>query len=133
MKRPTALYAASDDVVATQCARLAIQRRFVADMKLIWMLQITLGATHRQEPLYAGGAPEIRAGYDFMLLRSLVGEVPSERVQWWDTFAQGDEALRAQMVAEQEHLARATGDKARAGNRARLGRRPGPRSALRVS
>lgn len=121
MKRPTALYAASDDVVATQCARLAIQRRFVADMKLIWMLQLRLERRTGKNPYTLVAHPKYRAGYDFMLLRSLVGEVPSERVQWWDTFAQGDEALRAQMVAEQEHLARATGDKARAGNRAKAG------------
>ena len=63
--------------------------------------------------------PKYRAGYDFLLLRSLLGHVPSDLVQWWDTFAQADDDTRAAMVADCERQARRTASQARAGNRRR--------------
>ncbi len=119
MIRSKALYAAADDVIATQCAKLAIQNRFVADMKLIWMLQLRFERPTGKNPYTLVAHVKYRAGYDFMLLRSLLGQVPQEDVRWWETFAEADEQTRQAMIAEQENKARKTGDKARAGNRAR--------------
>ncbi|MDO4936652.1 MAG: polynucleotide adenylyltransferase PcnB [Sutterellaceae bacterium] len=119
MIRSKALYAAADDVIATQCAKLAIQNRFVADMKLIWMLQLRFERRTGKNPYTLVEHVKYRAGYDFMLLRSLLGQVPAEDVRWWETFAEADEQTRQAMIAEQEKKARKTGDKARAGNRAR--------------
>ncbi len=119
MIRSKALYAAADDVVATQCAKLAIQNRFVADMKLIWMLQLRFERRTGKNPYTLTEHVKYRAGYDFMLLRSLLGQVPQEQVRWWETFVEADDDKRRAMIAEEERAARRTGDKARAGNKQR--------------
>lgn len=116
MIRSKALYAAADDVIATQCAKLAIQNRFVADMKLIWMLQLRFERRTGKNPYSLIEHVKYRAGYDFMLLRSLLGQIPAEDVRWWEEFVEADEARRREMIALEEQKARRTGDKARAGN-----------------
>ena len=119
MIRSRALYAAADDVIATQCQKLAIQHRFVADIKLIWMLQLRFERCTGKNPYTLVEHPKYRAGYDFMLLRSLLGHIPSDLVRWWENFAQADADARAVMIADQERAARRTASKARAGNRRR--------------
>ncbi len=119
MIRSRALYAAADDVIATQCQKLAIQHRFVADIKLIWMLQLRFERRTGKNPYTLVEHPKYRAGYDFMLLRSLLGHIPSDLVRWWENFAQADADARAVMIADQERAARRTASKARAGNRRR--------------
>lgn len=119
MIRSRALFAAAEDVIATQCQKLAIQNRFVADIKLIWMLQLRFERRTGKNPYTLVAHPKYRAGYDFMLLRSLLGHVPAALVSWWDAFAQADEDVRAQMVAEMEREARRTAAQARAGSRRR--------------
>ena len=116
MIRSKALYAAADDVIATQCAKLAIQNRFVADMKLIWMLQLRFERRTGKNPYSLIEHVKYRAGYDFMLLRSLLGQVPAEQVRWWEDFVEADADKRASMISQEEQRARKTGDKARAGN-----------------
>lgn len=120
MYRARALYAAADDVLATQCQKLAIQNRFLADMKLIWMLQLRFERCTGKNPYSLVRHPKYRAGYDFMLLRSLVGEVAPERVRWWELFVEAAPEERESMIAEQEILARRTGDLAREGQRRKL-------------
>lgn len=118
MVRSKALYAAAGDVISTQCAKLAIQNRFIADMKLIWMLQLRFERRTGKNPFSLVAHPKYRAGYDFMLLRSLLGHVPAEDVQWWDDFAAADHATRQEMVQKMQQLARQTGEQARAGRQA---------------
>ena len=119
MVRSKALFCASEDVITTQCQKLAIQHRFVADIKLIWMLQLRFERRTGKNPYTLSQHPKYRAGYDFLLLRSLLGHVPADLVQWWDTFAQADDDTRAAMVADCERQARRTASQARAGNRRR--------------
>lgn len=117
MTRSTALYAAADDVIATQTAKLAIQHRFVADMKLIWMLQLRFERRTGKNPYTLVEHPKYRAGYDFMLLRSLLGHVPESLVHWWETFVDADLDKRAEMIALAQQQARQTAAEARAGSR----------------
>lgn len=117
MTRSTALYAAADDVIATQTAKLAIQHRFVADMKLIWMLQLRFERRTGKNPYTLVEHPKYRAGYDFMLLRSLLGHVPESLVHWWETFVDADQDKRAEMIALAQQQARQTAAEARAGSR----------------
>ncbi len=117
MPRANALFAAADDVISTQCCRLAIQNRFVADMKMIWMMQLRFERRTGKNPFTLVEHPKYRASYDFLLLRSLLGHVPSELVTWWETFVAADPAERRQMVAEAQDEARRTGDAARDGRR----------------
>ncbi len=117
MTRSTALFAAADDVIATQTAKLAIQHRFVSDMKLIWMLQLRFERRTGKNPYTLIEHPKYRAGYDFMLLRSLLGHVPESLVHWWEDFVDADEEKRAEMVQEAQKIARQTGGQAREGVR----------------
>ncbi len=98
MPRANALFAAADDVIATQCCRLAIQNRFVADMKMIWMMQLRFERRTGKNPFTLIDHPKYRAAYDFMLLRSLLGHVPAELVTWWETFVAADPKERRNMV-----------------------------------
>ena len=117
MPRANALFAAADDVIATQCCRLAIQNRFVADMKMIWMMQLRFERRTGKNPFTLIDHPKYRAAYDFMLLRSLLGHVPAELVTWWETFVAADPKERRNMVSAAQAEARRTGDAAREGRR----------------
>lgn len=120
MPRANALFAAADDVIATQCCRLAIQNRFVADMKMIWMMQLRFERRTGKNPFTLIDHPKYRAAYDFMLLRSLLGHVPAELVTWWETFVAADSKERRNMVFAAQAEARRTGDAAREGRRRKL-------------
>lgn len=117
--RAMALYSAAEEVIATQSAKLAIQYRFVADMKLIWMLQLRFERRTGKNPYTLVEHPKYRAGYDFMLLRSALGHVPESLVHWWEDFVDADEQKRADMVAQAEVEARRTAAQARAGSKSR--------------
>ena len=115
-----ALMEAMDAVLDGQAAKLAIQRRYIADMREIWGLQPRLeqggrGALRALEHL------RFRAGYDFLLLRVEAGELPASLGEWWTAFVEGDPATR-------EALLQARPGEARSGKRRRRrrsGRRPG--------
>jgi len=94
-----ALFAAADDVLATQTENLAIQRRFVADMKEIWALQPRFDKRIGRGPFRLLEQPRFRAGYDFLLLRAQSGEVDAALAQWWDDFAQADHDAREVLIA----------------------------------
>jgi len=111
LQRAAALFEASEDVVSEQCERLAIQNRFIVDMKIIWMLQIRFERRTGKNPYTLIEHPKYRAGYDFMLLRSQLGHVPAEQVQWWERFVACDEAERETMVLAQERACRGSSRK----------------------
>jgi poly(A) polymerase len=116
-----ALMQAMDSVLDEQAEKLAIQRRFIADMREIWGLQPRLEKTGRGA-IRAVEHLRFRAGYDFMLLRVEAGELPKELGQWWTAFVEGD-------AAERERLMSARPDEQRAGprrRRRRSGRRASP-------
>ncbi len=119
MTRSQALFAAADDVIATQTSKLAIQHRFVADMKLIWMLQLRFERRTGKNPYTLVAHPKYRAGYDFMLLRSLLGHVPESLMHWWEDFVDADEEKRAAMIEQAQIEARQTASQARAGVKSR--------------
>ena len=69
-------------------------------------------------PFAVARHPRYRAGYDFLLLRSQVGEVSEDLPAWWDAFVAADDDERVDMVREQQALSRRTGDDARRGRAA---------------
>ncbi|VVE64422.1 poly(A) polymerase [Pandoraea anapnoica] len=95
-----ALHLAMDDVLDAQTGKLAIQRRFVADMKEIWGLQVRLDKRVGRTPLRLLEHPRLRAGYDFLLLRCESGEVPAEAGQWWTDFLEGDSVKRDELLSQ---------------------------------
>ena len=77
-------------VLKTQCEKLVIQRRYMADIQMIWMLQYRFERRFGKMPFAQVNHPKYRAAYDFMLLRSQNGEVPVEVVEWWKNFYEAD-------------------------------------------
>jgi poly(A) polymerase len=96
----TALFEAADEVLATQTENLAIQRRFVSDMKEIWALQPRFERRNGRAPQRLLEQPRFRAGYDFLVLRAISGEVAQELADWWTAFQDADNDGRDAMVAE---------------------------------
>ncbi len=117
-----ALNAAIDDVVDAQLDALAIQRRYVSDMREIWLMQ------PRFEKRQAGTVARLmehmrfRAGYDFMLLRAESGQCDALLAQWWTDYIDGDASARTELLA-QASAARDTSASAARPRRRR--RRPG--------
>jgi hypothetical protein len=117
-----ALMEAMDSVLDEQASKLAIQRRYIADMRDIWSLQPRLekggrGAARAMEHL------RFRAGYDFLLLRVEAGELPAELGRWWTDFVDGDSGTREQLLDARPGDARPAATKRR--RRRRSGARKG--------
>ncbi|THF55377.1 polynucleotide adenylyltransferase PcnB [Pseudothauera rhizosphaerae] len=82
-----ALFSAMDEVLDAQAGKLAITRRIVGDIKDIWALQPRFDRRSGKTPYRLIEQPRFRAGWDFLRLRALSGEIPMELPDWWDRFA----------------------------------------------
>lgn len=130
LPRLAAIHEAAVEVLETECHGLSIQRRFQNDMHDLWLMQARLERRTGKSPFSVINHPRYRAGYDFMLLRAQMGEVPESLPQWWDRFVQADQDERAEMVRAVQEAARRTGDQARRGRSAdRSGEDGGPAAA----
>ena len=98
--RIPALNLAIDDTLDAQTEKLAIQRRFVSDMREIWGLQPRFERRGSQSAYRLVQHLRFRAGYDFLLLRAAADEVPAELADWWTRFAHANEAERDRLVEE---------------------------------
>ena len=86
----------------------------------LWVLQARLERRTGKSPYSVINHPRYRAGYDFLLLRAQMGEVPEALPAWWDHFVQADSDERAEMVKAAQIEARQTGEDARRGRCAAL-------------
>jgi len=93
-----AMFAAMDDVLASQAEKLAITRRIAADITEIWALQPRFEKRWGKAPFRLLEQPRFRAGYDFLRLRAASGEIDAELPDWWDAFANADTDAREQML-----------------------------------
>ncbi len=93
-----ALNEAIDHVLAQQGEQLAIQRRYQADMREIWLMQPRFDKRSGQQPYRLLEHLRFRAGYDFMLLRCQTSEIETEFGQWWTDFVDGDATSRHDLV-----------------------------------
>jgi poly(A) polymerase len=110
MNTMPALFQAMDQVVQVQAEKLAISRRFGADMKEIWALQPRFENRVGRRPYQLLEHLRFRAAYDFLLLRCESGELDAEIGEWWTKFQHADEAARAGMLLKSVP---GTGDKRR--------------------
>jgi poly(A) polymerase len=98
-----ALAAAMDHVLDAQTEKLAIQRRYTADMREIWGLQPRLERRVGRAAWRLLEHPRFRAGYDFLLLRAAAGEIDASLAEWWTRFidasADEREALQADVAS----------------------------------
>ena len=86
-------------MLSRQTEKLAIQRRFVADMRDIWMMQPRFERRSGRSPLALLSHLRLRAGYDFLALRGAAEEAPAELVAWWHDFMHADEDGRARLMS----------------------------------
>jgi poly(A) polymerase len=95
-----ALHRAMDDVLDMQTEKLAIHKRFSADMREIWGLQMRLERRSGRSALKLIEHQRFRAGYDFLLLRSESGELDESVATWWTEFINGDAAAREALLTQ---------------------------------
>jgi len=98
-----ALSQAVDSVLEEQTEKLAIQRRFVSDMREIWFMQPRFERRVGKTAWRMLEQPRFRAACDFLQLRAAAGEVDSVLAQWWMDLADASEHKRGEML---EDLAR---------------------------
>jgi poly(A) polymerase len=101
-ERPVqALEAAMDEVLDTQCAKLAITRRLTATMREVWAMQPRFENRSGNRAYRLLEAPRFRMAYDFLALRAASGEMPAELEAWWRGFQSADpEARKAMLLPE---------------------------------
>ena len=93
-----ALETAMDEVLDTQCAKLAITRRLTATMREVWAMQPRFDGRSGSRAFRTLEAPRFRMAYDFLALRAASGEVPAELEAWWRTFQSADADTRKAML-----------------------------------
>ena len=93
-----ALYVAMDEVLEQQAEKLAITRRIAGDIKDIWALQPRFDKRSGKSPWRLVEQPRFRAGYDFIVLRALSGEIAQELADWWTEFQDADNDRREAML-----------------------------------
>jgi poly(A) polymerase len=115
-----ALIQAADSVVEEQTRKLAIQRRFQADMREIWFMQARFERVAPKAIWRMLEQPRFRAAVDFLQLRAEAREVDSVQAQWWMDLADADDAVRAEMIEARQEQAQTKSP----GKRRRRKRRP---------
>ncbi|PMS23127.1 polynucleotide adenylyltransferase PcnB [Trinickia dabaoshanensis] len=95
-----AIHHAMDDVLEMQTEKLAIHKRFSADMREIWGLQARLEKRSGRSPLKLIEHQRFRAGYDFLLLRCESGELDPAIGAWWTSFLEGTPAERETLLSQ---------------------------------
>jgi poly(A) polymerase len=98
--RIPALEKAIDETLDAQTVKLAIQRRFVSDMREIWGLQPRFERRQGKSPLRLLEHIRFRAGYDFLMLRAAADEVSLDFADWWTRFPHAGEEERERMLRE---------------------------------
>ena len=93
-----ALQLAMDEVIYAQQKRLAIPRRYDANMNEIWGMQPRFEQRAGARPFRLLAHPRFRAGYDFLMLRCESGEVPMELGKWWEQFQSATEQKKSDML-----------------------------------
>ena len=97
-----ALEHAMDEVLDTQCAKLAITRKLTATMREVWVMQPRF-EQRSSRAFRLLEAPRFRMAYDFLALRAASGEVPAEIETWWRAFqGANDDTRKAMLLPESE-------------------------------
>ena len=87
-----------DEVLDTQCAKLAITRKLTATMREVWAMQPRFEHRSGQRADRLLEAPRFRMAYDFLALRAASGEVPADLEEWWRAFQSADPEARKSML-----------------------------------
>ena len=124
-----AMQEAAHELIAEQCQRIAIPKRFTMPIREIWDMQERLPRRSGKRADMLLDNPRFRAGYDFLLLRESAGEQTDGLGDWWTDYQEVSDSERRQMIRdlsskEKEDSSGAPRKRRRGGSR----RRRGPRS-----
>ena len=93
-----ALESAMDEVLDTQCAKLAITRKLTATMRELWALQPRFEQRSGNRAYRLLESTRFRMAYDFLALRAASGEVSADLEEWWRAFQSADAESRKAML-----------------------------------
>jgi poly(A) polymerase len=93
-----ALENAMDEVLDTQCAKLAITRKLTATMRELWALQPRFEQRSGNRAYRLLESTRFRMAYDFLALRAASGEVSADLEEWWRAFQSADPESRKAML-----------------------------------
>lgn len=114
-----ALVTAADQVLDAQAEKMAINRRFCADMRDIWFMQPRFEKRVPRAIYRMFEQPRFRAAVDFLQLRAACSEFDSVLAQWWMDLADGSETQRTEMLQNLSTQARTQSDGTRRRRRPR--------------
>lgn len=95
-----AMQKAQAKVISIQIETIAIPKRSSIVIREIWQLQHRLQFRRGKNLHTLLQHPRFRAAYDFMLLRSTIGEVRSDVADWWTEIQTKDEEGQRKMFSE---------------------------------
>ncbi len=81
-----AVQKSATEILSIQCKQLAIPRRLTNVMRDIWGLQYRLENYQGKKAKHLLEHPRFRAGYDFLCLRSQVGDISDKKCRWWTDY-----------------------------------------------
>ncbi|HLT98804.1 MAG TPA: polynucleotide adenylyltransferase PcnB [Burkholderiaceae bacterium] len=113
---------AADSVLDEQSRKMAIQRRFIADIREIWFMQARFERVNPRAVWRMLEQPRFRAAVDFLQLRAEAREVDSVMAQWWMDLANASPEDRIPMV--EAYQAAQRGERAAGAVKKRRRRRP---------
>lgn len=91
---------AMSQVISEQNQIIFVPKRYSQIIREIWLLQYRFAKRQGGRAFNLLQHPRFRAAYDFMALRALAGDESIELAQWWTSFQEGEEEVRAKMVAQ---------------------------------
>ena len=95
-----AMQEAAHELIAEQCQRIAIPKRFTIPIREIWDMQERLPRRSGKRADMLLDNPRFRAGYDFLLLREVAGEETHGLGEWWTEYQDANDSGRRDMIRD---------------------------------
>ena len=100
MNNYDAMFRATEHVLREQLRHVSIPKRFSVPMREIWSMQDRLERRAGMQAFRLLENKRFRAAYDFLLLRTEIGEADRTLADWWTNFQPAGEDERRAMVAQ---------------------------------
>ncbi len=95
-----AMQEGAHELIAEQCQRIAIPKRFTLPIREIWDMQERLPRRSGKRADLLLDNPRFRAGYDFLLLRESAGEQTDGLGEWWTDYQDANDSGRRDMIRD---------------------------------
>lgn len=119
-----ALHDAIDEVFNLRVGDISGRGKLAADMREIWVMQPRFERRTGNAPYSLIEGARYRAGFDFLILRERVGDVPPSLVDWWEDFADASDETRRDMVEQARAETQRSSSPERTGAKRRRRRKP---------